>query len=75
MKSVLITFLMFAVLFGILKLNIVSLFDGSTFLIVSCIIFVIVIGIAIALFGLPTKKDLLTALKIDRKDVDDEKDK
>jgi len=75
MRSVLLTFLMFAVLFGILKLNIVSLLDGSTFFIVSVAVFVIILGIAVAMFGLPTKKDFLSAIKINRKDVDDEKDK
>lgn len=74
MKSVLLTFLMFAVLFGILKLNVVSLLDGSTFLIVSAAIFAIILGIAVFLFGLPTKEDLLAAMKIKRKDADDEKD-
>lgn len=75
MKSVMLTFLMFAVVFGILKLNIASLFEGSTFFIVSCIVFIIVIAVAVALFGLPRKKDWFSAIKIQRKDVEDEKDK
>ncbi len=75
MKSVLITFVMFAVIFGILKLDIASIFEGQTFFLISCAIFVIVTGVAIALFGLPNKKDWLSAIRIKRKDVEDEKDK
>ena len=75
MKSVLITFVMFAAIFGILKLDIASIFEGQTFFLISCAIFVIVTGVAIALFGLPNKKDWLSAIRIKRKDVEDEKDK
>lgn len=75
MKSVFLTFIMFAVLFGILKLNIVSLFNNFWFPLLSLILFIIVISIAVALFGLPKKSDILAALKIKRKDADDEKDK
>ena len=75
MKSVLITFVMFFVLFGLLKLNILSVLNGSWFPILSLVIFLIVIAIAVAMFGLPTKNDFLRALKLKGKDTDNEKDK
>lgn len=74
MKSVVLTFLMFLLVFGALRLGLVSLFDGPWFLIATFAIFLIVIGVAVFMFGLPTKQDFKKALKLEDKEVDDEKD-
>ena len=74
MKSVLLTFLMFVVVFGVLRPEVVSVLDGYWFPIVSLIIFVIVVGTAVFMFGLPTKQDIKNALKIKSKEAKDEKD-
>lgn len=75
MKSVFITFIMFACLFGILQFDIASLISNAFFPIVSLIIFLLVITIAVSLFGFPRKKDFLTALKFKKKEAENEKDK
>lgn len=74
MKSVLLTFLMFIVLFGVLRPEVVSLLDGYWFPIVSLIIFAVVVCVAVFMFGLPTKQDIKNALKIKGKEAKDEKD-
>ena len=74
MKSVLLTFLMFILLFGVLRPEVVSVFDGYWFPIVSLIIFAVVVGVAVFMFGLPTKQDIKNALKIKGKEAKDEKD-
>ena len=74
MKSVLLTFLMFIVLFGVLRPEVISLLDGYWFPITSVIIFIIVVGVAVFMFGLPTKQDIKNALKIKGKEAKDEKD-
>ena len=74
MKSVLLTFLMFIVLFGVLRPEVVSVFDGYWFPIMSLVIFVIVVGVAVFMFGLPKKQDIKNAFKIKGKEANDEKD-
>ena len=75
MKSVIITFLIFAILFGLLKLNIMVIFDGFWFPMISLIVLLIVFAIAVAMFGLPTSDDFKKALNFKKKEVNDEKDK
>ena len=66
---------MFITLFGILKLDVVALINNAFFPILSIIIFLFVIIVAVSLFGIPTKKDLFTALKFKRKEAENEKNK
>lgn len=75
MKSVILTFLMFVIVFGALKLNFAVVFDGFWFPITAVIIFITILSVAIFMFGMPKKQDILKAFKIERKDVEDEKDK
>ncbi len=74
MKSIFITFLMFILLFGLLKLNVTTIFDGFWFPIISLIILAVIIAIAVSMFGLPTKENFKEALKLKEKEVKDEKD-
>ena len=74
MKSVFLSFLMFLVLFAFLKTGLFSFLNCSWFTAVSLVIFIIIIGIAVFMFGLPTKQDFKKALKIKGKEARDEKD-
>lgn len=75
MKSVFLTFALFLVVFGLLKLNIAEVLGSSWLPIVAIIVFLTVVITAISVIGLPTKKDFLRALRIKAKEADNEKDK
>ena len=72
MKSIFLTFIMFIALFGLLRPSVVSHLEGGWFPVVSFIIFVIVIGVAIYMFGLPTKQNFRDAFKLKTKKKEEE---
>ena len=67
MKSVFVTLIMFAVVFGSLWLGVLDLIDNSYFIYISGLIFVMVVGYALIFIGKPTKKDFINAFKISGK--------
>ncbi len=74
MKSVIITFVIFIALFGLLKLDISSVFSGYWLPLISLVTLIATFAVAIFLFGLPTKDNFKKALNIKQKEVEDEKD-
>lgn len=74
MKSVIITFVIFIALFGLLKLDISSIFNSYWLPLISLLILIFIFAIAAFLFGLPTKDNFKKALNIKSKEVEDEKD-
>lgn len=75
MKSVLLTFVLFLILFGVLQLDAAKVLGSSLLPIIALIVFLLVVAVAVSFFGFPTKKDFLKALKIKSKEADDEENK
>ena len=54
MKSVLGTFLIFIIIFGLLKMNIIGVLNSTTFHVVSYASLIIVVGCAVYFIGMPS---------------------
>ena len=54
MKSVLGTFLIFIVIFGLLKMNIIGVLNSTTFHIIGYAALILVVGCAIYFVGMPS---------------------
>lgn len=54
MKSVLGTFLIFIIVFGLLKMNIIGVLNSTTFHIISYVSLILVVGCAVYLVGTPS---------------------
>lgn len=67
MKSIFVTLIMFAVVFGSLWLGVLDLIDNNYFIYISGLIFVMVVGYALIFIGKPTKEDFINAFKISGK--------
>lgn len=72
MKSVLLSFLMFIVVFSALKFNILRVFDHHIVVWLAAISFIIVVGCAIYFVGAPKWKDIKNAFKKMPKEKNDE---
>lgn len=67
MKSVLLTFLMFFVIFALLKMNILDVFSNTVFHIISYISIITVLGCAVYFVGIPSRTKEIS-------NIDDAKD-
>lgn len=72
MKSVLLSFLMFIVVFTALKLDILKVFDSHIIVWLAAISFVIVMGCALYFIGVPRWKDIKNTFKKMPKEKNDE---
>lgn len=73
MKSVLITFVIFFVIFALLKMNILDIFSNTIFHIISYASLITVVGCAIYFVGIPSRtKEIM--LQNDDKNNDQKKE-
>ena len=70
MKSVVVTFLMFVVVFILLKFDALALIDNSIFRIGSFVLFCCVLGCAIYFVGIPDFKQLQNDIAEDRDNLE-----
>lgn len=75
MKSVLGTFLIFIVIFGLLKMNIIGVLNSTTFHVISYIALVLVVGCAVYFVGMPSlgkkNKNAVEKTSQERQDKDE----